>query len=338
VVAVTQERTREPVAGAGGGQPDRIVVGVDGSPGAFTALVWALAAAARSGDRVEVVSAFAVDDYWTDPLLVDARRIETIRSDTEARARAFVARAMSEPTVTAVPRAAAVPVSFTVVAGAPAEYLVRLAEGARLLVVGSRGRGAFRSSLLGSVALHCSTHAPCSVVVVPGTVRTTTARVVVGIDESDLSRAALLRAVEEAGRRGAEVEAVAVYQPMTYWSDLAVAAPPPVGETLPEFRRRAEAFVADVLGPAPRQDVRVAAESGAPGDVLVRRAEGAELLVVGSRSRSRLGGMLLGSVALHCVVHAPCPVMVVRPVPVRASLPEPARARVPERGDTVAPA
>ncbi|PRY49568.1 universal stress protein family protein [Geodermatophilus tzadiensis] len=51
------------------------------------------------------------------------------------------------------------------------------------------------------------------------------------------------------------------------------------------------------------------AETGAPGDVFVRRAAGAGLLVVGSRR----AGRALGPVALHCVVHAPCPVLVVRP-------------------------
>jgi nucleotide-binding universal stress UspA family protein len=47
--------------------------------------------------------------------------------------------------------------------------------------------------------------------------------------------------------------------------------------------------------------------------VLTERSAGAALLVVGSRRRNRLPGMLLGSVALHCVVHAQCPVMVVHP-------------------------
>ena len=168
---VTDEPTGTGTAGRvrrAGGTPSsaRIVVGVDGSPGAFAALVWALAEAARTGADVEVVSAFPVDDYWHDPLLADPRRIETLRADTEARARAFVARAMSDPAVTAVPRAAAVEVFFTVAAGEPAEHLVHLARGARLLVVGSRGRGGMRSTLLGSVALHCVVHASCPVLVV----------------------------------------------------------------------------------------------------------------------------------------------------------------------------
>jgi len=59
--------------------------------------------------------------------------------------------------------------------------------------------------------------------------------------------------------------------------------------------------------------VRILAGEGPAGAVLVERSAGAALLVVGSRSRNRLPGMLLGSVALHCVVHAQCPVLVVHP-------------------------
>jgi nucleotide-binding universal stress UspA family protein len=61
--------------------------------------------------------------------------------------------------------------------------------------------------------------------------------------------------------------------------------------------------------------VEVSVEAGPAEEVLVRKAADAELLVVGSRSRSILQGVVLGSVALHCVVHAPCPVLVVRPAP-----------------------
>jgi nucleotide-binding universal stress UspA family protein len=60
--------------------------------------------------------------------------------------------------------------------------------------------------------------------------------------------------------------------------------------------------------------VDVAVAAGSAGEVLVQHAARAELLV-GSRSRGTLPGMVLGSVAPHCVVHAPCPVEVVRPVP-----------------------
>ncbi len=288
---------------------DRIVVGVDGSPGGRAALVWALAAAARSGAEVEVVSAVPVDP-WAAPYLLDVAGVEAVRSDTEARLRASVAEAMGDPAVESVARDGAVPVHVTVAPGDPAEALVVRAGDAGLLVVGSRGRGAVKGALLGSVALHCAAHAPCPVVVVHPGGSASAPRVVVGIEDSPVARATLREAVAHARRLGAGVEAVLVCQPVTYWSDATVPAPP-VGESLADARARADRIVTDVLGPGPYPDVEVDVEIGAPGDVLVRRSAGAGLLVVGSRSRSRLTGLALGSVALHCVVHASCPVLVV---------------------------
>ncbi|MGY1731611.1 universal stress protein [Geodermatophilus sp. SYSU D01045] len=295
-------------------RPGRVVVGVDGSPGARTALGWGLAVAARTGARLEVASAYPVDFYWTDPFLADTGRLDAVRADVEERARALVEEVRRDPAVAAVPGSAEVRADVVVAAGAPAEHLVALAEGADVLVVGSRGRGGVRSTLLGSVALHCAAHAPCPVVVVhPGAVEPPP-RVVVGVDDSATSRAALARAAREAERLGARLEVVAAYQPASYWSDLYAITAPPASETEEHARTRVTAFVADVLGSVAGIDLRVV--QGPPGDALVRHADGAALLVVGSRSRSRVAGLVLGSVALHCAVHAPCPVMVVHPEPV----------------------
>ncbi|MGY1829331.1 universal stress protein [Geodermatophilus sp. SYSU D01180] len=312
-------------------RPGRVVVGVDGSPGARTALGWGLAVAARTGARLEVASAYPVDFYWTDPFLLDSRRLDAIRADVEERARALVEEVRRDPAVAAVPGTAEVQADVVVAGGAPAEHLVALAEGADLLVLGSRGRGGVRSTLLGSVALHCAAHAPCPVVVVhPGAVEPPP-RVVVGVDGSATSRAALARAAAEAGRLGARLEVVAAYQPVSYWSDLYAITAPPASETEEHARARVTAFAAEVLGSVADTDVRVV--QGSPGDALVQHADGAALLVVGSRSRSRVAGMVLGSVALHCAVHAPCPVMVVHPEPVpqQAAVAEPAvTSAVPE--------
>jgi nucleotide-binding universal stress UspA family protein len=216
---------------------------------------------------------------------------------------------------------AEVAVDVTVVAGAPAEHLVQLSEGAGLLVVGSRGRGGIRSTLLGSVALHCVTSADCPVVVVhPAPVLPaadeaveTAPRVVVGLDDSDPSDAALAAAVELAVELDAEVEAVVAVQLPTYWGELDVVVPVPLAEVRERALTRARELVAEVLVGDDRVPVRVVDAVGPAAAVLVQRSAGAAVLVVGSRSRSRLPGMLLGSVALHCVVHAPCPVMVVHP-------------------------
>jgi nucleotide-binding universal stress UspA family protein len=292
-----------------------VVIGVDGSSGSRRALGWALVEAARRGAVLEVVSAFPVDFYWTDPYLLDRLRIDSLRSDTEARVRELVEQVRRDPAVTAVPGTGTVQAEIVVVPGAAAEHLVRIAEGADLLVVGSRGRGSVRSTLLGSVALHCTAHASCPVVVVHQGAVVAPSRVVVGLDGSAGARAALVRAAEAAADLGAELEAVAAFSLPSYWSELYVALTETGQELRDAARQRAEGMVTDVLGTDPRVPVRVVLLDGPTPEMLVRQAAGAELLVVGSRSRGQLSGMMLGSVALHCAVHGPCPVMVVHPQP-----------------------
>ena len=281
-----------------------VVVGVDGSPGSRAALLWAMAYAGRRGAELRVLSAFPVETYWGDPMLMDERRIEAVRSDTEGRVRELADEVRSQS------GAASVAVDVMVVPGPAAHGVLAAAEGADLLVVGSRWRGSVRSTVLGSVALHAVTHARCPVVVVHPRLDSgsTAPRVVVGIDGSDGSRQALARAVAEAGRLDAEVTAVAAYTLRSYWSGAYQAVVPPVERLREAVRSDAEAMVAEVGGGA---TVRVLPVEGAAGDTLVRAAEGADLLVVGGRGRGAVRGMLLGSVALHCVVNAPCPVMVV---------------------------
>ena len=94
------------------------------------------------------------------------------------------------------------------------------------------------------------------------------------------------------------------------------------GRTRPGARRAGD-LVDDVLAEdgVPAAIDRRGGRPEGPAERCSPRAAGADLLVVGSRSRGTLPGMLLGSVALHCAVHAPCPVMVVRPEP------KPARPR-----------
>ena len=141
----------------------RLVAGVDGSAGARACLLWALGEAARRGAELEVVGAVPVDVYWPDPYLVDAGRIDAFRADTAARASALVEEIRRDP---AAAGSSGVPVRVEVHMGPAAEILVQQAEGADLLVVGSRGRSGTRSTLLGSVALHCVVHASVPVMVV----------------------------------------------------------------------------------------------------------------------------------------------------------------------------
>ncbi|MGY1792377.1 universal stress protein [Geodermatophilus sp. SYSU D00525] len=284
----------------------RVVVGLDGSPAARAAAVWALAAAERAGTGLEVVTVLPVGDAWDDAELLDPARVDLVRSDVAAHVRDLLDEQHAE-----------VPVTTTVLPGRPVEELVARSADAGLLVVGSRGRGAARSTLLGSVALGCVPRARCPVVVVhpaaPGPGRP---RVVVGLDDTDGAREVLWRAAAEAHRMGADLDVVVARRPPEPWAAALVPEGPPTGG---DAGAHAEALVHEQLGARP-DAVRVAVLPGPAAEVLVRSAQGAALLVVGSRSRSRLGGMLLGSTALHCVVAAPCPVLVLHPQRVPAAV------------------
>ncbi len=290
------------------GSAERTVVGVDGSPGARQALVWALADAARRGVPVEVVSSFPVQLFLADPFQLDDGQLEAVRADTFDRARAQVEEVRAGTGHTGVP------VDVLAVAGPPAPMLLAASEDAGRLVVGSRGRGAVRSLVLGSVALGCVTHARVPVVVVhartedraaPGT-----PRVVVGLDGSAASGIALERAADEAQLLGAEVVAVAAYSAAAYWSDAYAVVLPPPEQLAGEVRAAAEQQVARAQLPA-GVPVRVECLEGPAGDVLVEAARDAQLLVVGGHGQGAVRGLLMGSVALHCVLAGRCPVMVV---------------------------
>jgi nucleotide-binding universal stress UspA family protein len=121
---------------------------------------------------------------------------------------------------------------------------------------------------------------------------------------------ALRWAIRQAKLTGAEVEAV------TAWSYPSGYGWAPFSEGAVEFEGAAgkilvEALV-EVSGIAPDVVVEPLVVQGRAADVLVRAAEGADLLVVGSRGHGGFAGMLLGSVSQHCVQHAPCPVLILR--------------------------
>ena len=133
-----------------------IVVGVDGSEPSREALAWAVDEARLRGGRVVAVTA------WEFPILTTGG-LETVSMDQAAFA--SVATNLLNQTVDAV-AGGDVPIQRTVSHGSPAKVIIDAAEGADLVVVGSRGLGGFTGLLLGSVSAHLVHHCPCTVVVV----------------------------------------------------------------------------------------------------------------------------------------------------------------------------
>jgi nucleotide-binding universal stress UspA family protein len=148
--------------------------------------------------------------------------------------------------------------------------------------------------------------------------------VVVGVDGSPGSRAALEFALAEAARRDAPLQVVAAVALPEFWASYyGELVPPPPADIVGEARKETLRFVDDVVAAygdtARGLPVSVDVRAGRPGDVLVEAAAGAALLVVGHRGRGSVSSVLLGSVGLQCVLHATCPVTVVRSTPVARS-------------------
>lgn len=135
-----------------------IVVGVDGSPSAKAALRWGLAQARRTGGRLRAVMAWEIPVYASWMPMVPFE-------DLGVAAGKVLSASVSEALDVEEPD---VEVLETVLPGHPAQVLVDESAHAALLVVGSRGHGAFAGTLLGSVSQHCAQHAHCPVVVVRG--------------------------------------------------------------------------------------------------------------------------------------------------------------------------
>jgi nucleotide-binding universal stress UspA family protein len=137
-------------------------------------------------------------------------------------------------------------------------------------------------------------------------------RIVVGVDGSAPSRAALAWAARQARLTGATVEAIIAWQyPATYGYTMPAA--PEINYNYEEIAAKVIAdTIAEVCGRGEPVTLISRVVEGNAAQVLLDASAGAELLVVGSRGHGGFFEALLGSVGQHCVHHATCPVVVIR--------------------------
>jgi nucleotide-binding universal stress UspA family protein len=135
--------------------------------------------------------------------------------------------------------------------------------------------------------------------------------VVCGVDGSEESRRALHEAARIAQALDARLEVVMAWQHSTSMYDAYFPDPERSPKVLAYSTM--QELVRSEFGDVPPDWVRVRAEVGHAGAVLVAAAEDAAMLVVGSRGTSGLASPFLGSVSLYCATQARCPVLVVRP-------------------------
>ncbi|GIH21104.1 universal stress protein [Rugosimonospora africana] len=285
-----------------------VVVGFDGSDDSQAAVDLAGWEATRRQLPLRLVHGFqAVPPYGVAGLAYDPQ--VPIR-DCRAMLQAEVSRISEQhPDLT---------ITTAVIAGSPAGVLVDESKSASLVVVGSRGLGGFIGMLAGSVSGQVAAHAHAPVIVVrppadkaarPPTVGT--GPVVVGVDGSTGSTAAVGFAFDEAAARG--IDLIAVYA----WGIL----PADAGDDDPNREQRAaEAALAETLArwedTYPGVQVRPRAiHSLVPVHTILDESDGASLIVVGPRGHGGFAGLLLGSVGDGLVRHAPVPVAVVHTPP-----------------------
>ncbi|MBX6748327.1 MAG: universal stress protein [Micromonosporaceae bacterium] len=283
-----------------------LIVGVDGSPEAERALAWAATEAARRRSELLVVHTY---DWYE--LETQTPMGAPFADEVRRRADALVAEAVA----TARRIAPGVAVRGQAMLGQAAHTLVTASADGATIVVGNRGRGGVRSLLLGSVSQKVAVHAHGPVVIVRGRPDADLGDIVVGVDGSPQSQHALQAAFEEAVIHDVGLVAVRAYSLLatTY-------APYMVGYVEdPHERWEAEMAalrddVATVAEKYPEVPVSHIAVEGHPGVVLTQRSAEARLVVVGSRGHGGFSGLLLGSVGLHLIHHAQCPVLIARPV------------------------
>ena len=287
-----------------------VVVGVDGSETALHAVRWGAREAARRHAPLRLVHVCH---------LVPVRHPRQVSPPPEYHAAVLDQGRHWLTEATEVARRVApdlLPVT-DLRDGSTADVLVGESRTAQLVVIGSRGLGGFAALLVGSVPVALSAHAHCPVVVVraPGAdgARQADGPVVVGVDGSELSDAAVTLAFDTAAGHGVPLVAVHTWQdtPMTGawtalpgtvdWDWLQAEEEKQLVERLVTWREK-----------FPQVEVRPVVERGRPETALLAHAAGAQLLVVGSRGRGALTGLGLGSVSQSLVHHAECPVAVAR--------------------------
>jgi nucleotide-binding universal stress UspA family protein len=273
---------------------DGIIVGYDGSPGSAEALRWAAREACARGTVLTICLIWRPDDL-------------ALAGDPEAggqarqRAEQIIARAVGlTHSLLDIAEVRAV-----LAEGPPAAVLCERSSTAEMVVVGSHGQGRLSGSLLGPVSWQVAGHARGRVVVVRGQwrpVNQAPGPVVVGVDGSPASQAALAFAFEEATLRDVPLIAVCAL----------ADAPGRLGAA----RQMEEDFshlMTRYEKEHPEVTVLRQVEFGAPRSALLTAATGAQMLAVGSRGLGGLEGMSLGSVAATLLHHSPCPVTVVHP-------------------------
>lgn len=270
-----------------------IIVGVTDDAASRSALAWATERARVGAQPLLLVSVVggAVGAVGEEEV-VDAA-VRGVRERLEATADAL--------------RANGLDVEVRVTHGNPAAELIEASESGALLVIGGAPRGHGRGRHGGRIAAG----AKCPVVIVPEAAAAGSG-IIVGVDGSEVSDAAVSFAADEAARSGDPLTVVSTWMPVAVAGDFGVY-PDLYLTDLNGITAAAVDRVVEVVRAAhPDLDVRTHVTEGDPATVIVETSAGARLVVVGSHGRGAFARFLLGSVSEEVVAHLVTATAVVR--------------------------
>jgi nucleotide-binding universal stress UspA family protein len=283
-----------------------LVVGVDGSESSLAAVDWATDEATRHGLPLRLVYASLWERYeGVTPSSGLERPSEQVMAEN-------IVGAATERVHRRNPE---VKVSGDVLPEDAVSALLREGGNASALVTGSRGRGALKGLLLGSVGLAVAARAYGPVIVVRGDkagLAGEHGRILLGAGDPGSTDEAVRFAFREAEARGCVLDVVRAWRrPARETTGRGL----PIGESAHEDEERASALLDALFGEAmadhPQVRVRPATVEGSAHVVLLRRSAAADLVVIGARRRQGGFGLQLGRVGHRLLHHAECPVAVV---------------------------
>lgn len=280
--------------------PD-VVVGVDGSAAGWDALYWSVAAARGRRGSLHVVTV----NFTSSPDDMSATVADPV-PDGERRLAARLTKMLAEVRLLDP----SLPTTGEVLRGVVTPVLCESALHSRLLVVGSRGHGGFGRLSVGSTGQQVAAHADVPVVVVRGHMGALDSPIVVGLDGSGGSEAALALGFEEAARRDCPLTAVFAYgQPLNPWAQF--GRPPDTRLTHALAYGALETTVGAWRDKHPQVEVDLATVNAEAPRVLADLSRHAQLVVVGAHGYGDSAGQL-GSVPMRLLHRSHCPVLVAR--------------------------
>ena len=283
-----------------------IVAGTDGSEESMRAVDWAAREAVLRGAPLRIVSAAALPPRMISR--AGTGEYDTV-TDVITKERDRALAAAGELAARAAP---GLLIDTDPLSGAPAEAVTASGAGALMLVLGSRGIGAFTAMLLGSVSRYAASHASCPVVAIrdetPGPHRL----VGVGVGDLDSCGDALTFAFEEASLRQAGVLALhAWHTPQTDISRAGEAFTPPGPQAAAaDAARQLEGLLDSWRAKYPDVPVSQDVVHGHPARALIGLSARADLVVIG-RDVKHPGLQGPGSVRHAVLSHAYGPIVTV---------------------------